>query len=87
MGEGQLEVPDATLTELNELDSAVAEAVDSGDSAVFARELSRLLDRVRAVGSPVPAETLLPSELILPAADSTLEEVRSILGEEGLIPG
>ena len=28
-----------------------------------------------------------PSELILPGADATLDEVRELLSDEGLIPG
>jgi hypothetical protein len=48
-----------------------------------------LLDRIRTAGTPVPDEELEDSDLILPAGDSTLEEVQQLLSEseEGLIPG
>jgi hypothetical protein len=48
-----------------------------------------LLDRIRTTGTRVPDEELADSDLILPAADSTLEEVQQLLSEseEGLIPG
>jgi hypothetical protein len=48
-----------------------------------------LLDRIRTAGTRVPDEELADSDLILPAADSTLEEVEQLLSEseEGLIPG
>jgi hypothetical protein len=42
---------------------------------------------VREVGERLPDDYLGPSELVLPATDSTLEEVRALLGDEGLIPG
>jgi hypothetical protein len=46
-----------------------------------------LLDQVRALGSPVPPDTLEPSDLILPSPDSSMDEVRKLLTDDGLIPG
>ena len=87
MAEGQFVLPEQELDELNELDAALQDAVDAGDEQRFAIALAALLDRVRAAGSPQADEVLAPSELVLPAADSTLDEVRAMLGDEGLIPG
>ncbi|HVW31597.1 MAG TPA: hypothetical protein VHL53_03565 [Acidimicrobiia bacterium] len=87
LGEGQLEVEAESLHELNELDEALINAVDKGDEALFRSCLSNLVNRVRQVGRPVPADHLGPSEFILPGEDATLEEVRGLLSEEGLIPG
>ncbi|MGH8890794.1 MAG: PspA-associated protein PspAA, partial [Acidothermaceae bacterium] len=49
--------------------------------------LAELLALVREAGTRVADDYLGPSELVLPAAESTLEEVRALLGDEGLIPG
>ena len=87
LGEGQLQVDDAHLTELNVLDDALIDAVDAGDEQHFALALGRLLDRVRAGGTPVPADSLVGSDVVRPAADLTVAEVRALLGDEGLIPG
>ena len=87
MGEGQLEVPDDRLDELNELDDALADAISSGDETRSRRDLATLLDRVRLVATPVADDALAVSDLILPGPDSSLDEVRALLGEEGLIPG
>jgi hypothetical protein len=87
LGEGQLEVPDSAADELNELDQAVGSAVDQGDEAAFGLALAALLARVREVGSPVKADDLRPSELILPQSDATMADVRKLLTDEGLIPG
>ena len=48
-----------------------------------------LRHQTRTAGTRVPDEELEDSDLILPAADSTLEEVQQLLSEseEGLIPG
>ena len=87
MGEGQLQVDDSAVDELNALDEQLDAAVQRGDEEAFRAALSALLDRVRAVGSPLPAESLQSSDLILPRADATMDEVRELLAGEGLIPG
>jgi hypothetical protein len=86
-GEGQFEVPDEHLGELNRLDDDLAKAVDAGDEAQFKTALEALLASVRTVGRELPADFIGPSELVLPSPDSTIEEVREVLGDEGLIPG
>jgi hypothetical protein len=61
--------------------------VNSGDEAAFRSSLAALLDRVRALGTPLAADSLEPSDSILPRADADLDEVRSMLTGEGYIPG
>ena len=87
LGEGQLSVDDGDLDGLNALDSELIAAVDSGDADGFSRALSSLLDKVRQVGKPLPDDEIVPSDLVLPSADASLDEVRELLGDEGLIPG
>ena len=87
LGEGQHELADRHEAELNRLDDAVAEAVNAGNESAFERSLVALLQRVRALGSPLPDDTLVPSDAILPGEGSSLAEVRALLGEQGLIPG
>jgi len=87
MGEGQFQLQDEHLVELNELDDALTDAVNAGDEPRFTQSLTDLLGRTRSLGTPVTDEYLGGSDLILPDAGSTLTEVRALLGEEGLIPG
>jgi hypothetical protein len=87
LGEGQFEVADAQLERLNELDAAVEAEVDRGNEEAFTAKLAELLDGVRAVGAPLADDSLEDSDLILPPADATLEEVREMLSDDGLIPG
>jgi hypothetical protein len=87
LGEGQLEVDDSASAELNSLDAALEKAVNSGDEPTFHAALLALLDRVRALGTPLAADVLEPSELILPRAEAGLEEVRGMMTDEGAIPG
>ncbi|MDP9224250.1 MAG: hypothetical protein M3P18_10410 [Actinomycetota bacterium] len=87
LGEGQLEVDDGRLAELNQLDDELLSSLEQGDEADFHQRLDRLLEAVRSDSSPVAEDHLAPSELILPRSNATLEEVRSLLGDDGLIPG
>jgi len=84
LGEGQFDVAGEHLDELNLLDSQLQSA---GDRDAFSAALQALGDAVRRHGAPVPADALVASELVLPAQDASLEEVRSLLAGEGLIPG
>ena len=87
LGEGQLEVADDELERLNELDAAVESAVEAGDTDAFATALTALLDGVRRAGQPLAADSLEDSDLILPPSDATIDEVRELLSDDGLIPG
>jgi len=87
LGEGQYDVPDDAIDGLNELDSRLEAAVESGDEAEFAAALGSLLEGVRGVGHAHALDSLDESDLILPGADATIAEVRELLQEDGLIPG
>jgi hypothetical protein len=87
LGEGQRELPDSALPELNELDTALMQACHSGEHDGFATALTALLSRVRELGTAVDDDYLGPSELVLPSADASLAEVSELLSEDGLIPG
>ena len=87
LGEGQVTVEEADLESLNALDQDLVAAVDSGDADGFTHALSSLLAKVRQVGKPLPDAEIVPSDLVLPSADASLDEVRELLGDEGLIPG
>ncbi len=87
MGEGQLSVDESAVSELNLLDDKLDAALSGDDEGAFRAALEALLAQVRAVGSPLPADQLSTSDLILPPAGATMEEVRELMSEEGLIPG
>ncbi|MEV5309040.1 hypothetical protein [Streptomyces sp. NPDC052610] len=86
MGEGQVELADSHFAELNKLDDDLLAEMEQGDGPGFRRTLSALLARVRELGTPLPDDSLEPSELILPSPEATLDEVREMLAEDGLIP-
>jgi len=87
LGEGQYDVADEALDRLNQYDAAVEAAVEADDAKAFTAALTKLLDGVRTVGVPHEVDSLDESDLILPPADASIDEVRALLSDDGLIPG
>ncbi|MGX1474022.1 UNVERIFIED_CONTAM: hypothetical protein RKD50_002830 [Streptomyces canus] len=87
MGEGQVRLAESHLADLSKLDDELLAEMENGDGPGFRRTLQALLTRVHELGEPLPDDSLEPSELILPSPDATLEEVRDLLSDDGLIPG
>jgi hypothetical protein len=86
LGEGQWDLDEAHLEALNALDTSVEQSIEAGDEAAFARGLVALLDVVRQQGTRLEDDALEDSDLILPMSDASLEEVRALLTDEGLVP-
>jgi hypothetical protein len=87
LGEGQWDVADDQMEALNQLDARVEAAVEAGSESDLGAALSGLLDRVRTSGRPVPDDHIAVSDLVLPYVDATLDDVRDLLNDDGLIPG
>jgi hypothetical protein len=87
LGEGQFNVEDSAGAELGRLDAELATAVERDDEAVFSATLSGLVALVHKSGTLAPADSLEPSDLILPREGATMDEVRKLLTDEGLISG
>ena len=61
--------------------------MEACDRAGFSELLGRMLALVREHGRPVPVDELVESDLMLPAADLTLEEAQVLFVGEGILPG
>lgn len=90
LGEGQWTVEPEALDDLQVSDARVEEAVTAEDQDQLSEALAGLITHIKEVGVLVPDDILADSDLIIPDADSTLDEVRQFLEElgsdEGLIP-
>lgn len=86
LGEGQFRLPDAAAGTLNAIDERLEAAVAASDEAGFTTELAALVAAVRSHGAPLPEDELVGSDAVVPDPDTTLDEARSLLSEEGLIP-
>ena len=85
--EGQYEIGDDDVSELNELDNAAVDACDTGDEARFHSTYEKLLDFVRSRGRALAEDELEGSDVILPPPDVSVEEAAAEFSGEGLIPG
>ena len=87
MADGQYDVPEEALEDLNQLDDALESSVQQGDEIGFRGALAGLLSAVRDKGTRLPDDDLSPSDAIIPSEDATTDDVRALLTEEGVIPG
>ena len=85
--EGQYELPESEVEALNELDNQAVAACDQDDEREFDDTFQRLLDFVRTHGERVDEDRLEPSDVILPPADTSLDEAKADFTGDGLIPG
>ena len=85
LGEGQFEVPDSELDEINRLDRELEAALKTSEDN-FRQALDALLDKVRSVGVRPPDHEMEESQVILPFADASEDDIRDMLTEDGLVP-
>jgi hypothetical protein len=86
-GEGQFRLADDVADRLNQLDNDAVAAAEADDEARFTELFGQIIALIRAEGSPLPADELHPSDVIVPPADTSFEEARHEFTGDGLIPG
>jgi PspA-Associated protein len=86
MGEGQYRVDDSIRESLNELDDRASAAVEANDEAGVDKALDEMFELVKREGTPLGDDELLPSDVLIPPSDLTLEETKQLLTHEGFIP-
>lgn len=89
LGEGQFRIAEGAVADLTAIDESIEKAVSDGDQQAMTTALRQLRTEILDAGQPVDDDELADSDLILPGADATLDEVRQLLqdSDEGLIPG
>lgn len=80
--DGQYKVDKSTAKKLDQLDAKLDKALDRNDEAAFDKALAALVKMVHASGKRLEPSVITPSDLALPAATSTLAEVRELLSSE-----
>jgi hypothetical protein len=79
--DGQYEVDEKTARELSKYDSQLSSALEKEDGRAFDEALAALIKRVHESGKKLD-DDLRPSDLAVPAAGSTLAEVKKLLSSE-----
>ncbi|MFZ0668406.1 MAG: hypothetical protein WAM97_21835 [Acidimicrobiales bacterium] len=79
LGDRLYEVPESDLPEIEKLDSALDDALNSGDEEAFAEALAEIIAGVRDACAPLADDDERKSDLVVPHEGSTLQEVRDML--------
>ena len=89
LGVGQYTLDDADIAEVEKADDAVEAAIAAHDGDAFTAALNGLVDTIQRTGEPVADDQFMPSDVIVPDRDTTLEDAAAYHDEdgEGLIPG
>ena len=87
LGEGQYRLPDADVPDVDAIDDRLTAAIERGDQAGFVADFTALVTYVRTHGEPAAPEHLGASDLVLPPGDAGFDEVRTMLRDDGLVPG
>lgn len=79
--DGQYEIGESQQDAVFSLDVALDAALTSGNDEKFNVALGAIIEAVHA-GRSLGSEQILPADLVLPHAGSTLQEVRILLDSE-----
>jgi hypothetical protein len=84
-GIGQYELDDDGVRKLDELDTALTNALNAGQEDEFHRALAATIEFVCGTGKSLSDDRVVPSDVIVPPEDVTLEEAQSFFTDEGLM--
>jgi hypothetical protein len=79
MEDDQYRLDDQESAAFEQQDQALLAAVQAGDQAAFLTTLTDLLNFVREKGAKVPYTEIVPSDVVVPAEDMTLDEAKTLL--------
>ena len=79
MTEDQYRLDDSHMAEVQRLDKTLDDAEERGDDAAFTATLQVLTAYVRQHGEVVAMDEVVASDLIIPAADMSLQEAKERL--------
>jgi hypothetical protein len=85
--EGQYQLADEAAERLNKLDNDAVAAAEAEDEPRFLELFARIIELIRTEGTPLDADELHGSDVIVPPPDTSYEEARVDFTGEGLIPG
>ncbi len=85
--EGQYRLADDVAERLNALDNDAVAAAEAGDEARFTELFAQIISVIRTEGTPLDADELHGSDVIVPPPDTSYEDARHEFTGEGLIPG
>ena len=90
IGLGQFAIDNEELNKINEMDNQIVKLLEeegNNESIVFEfkKQLKVLVKDVQEKGIEIASNEILPSDIVIPNEDITLEEARTIFKGEGAI--
>jgi phage shock protein A len=86
-GRGQYRLAQPEVDELHRLDNQLVAAVQSRNEQLVHQLLGQMIDLARTRGSVVLPNEVVPSDATLPPSTITIDEVRTLMHDDGLIEG
>jgi hypothetical protein len=83
LGDGQYQAPESLAGRLDGIDALIDTDLLAGDPGAFREHLAALIDLVRAEGTRLEEDVLAGSDIVIPPADITLDELRALIAGEG----
>ncbi len=87
LGEGQFRLDDDQVNKVNKIDNQIVDHVQKGNKVEFLQDLANLISTIKGLGEPVDPVEIIPSDIIIPPGDLSLEEARKVFCGDGLIKG
>jgi len=84
-GVGQFELHDDGVKKLEKLDGEMTNALHAGNVDEFHRALAGTIEFVCGAGTPLAADRVVPSDVIVPPEDISLEEAQAFFTDENLM--
>jgi len=81
--EGQYRLPGSATERLHALDQALVADLGQLTEEAFQQRYAAMVELVRQEGTRIPDAEIHESDLILPSADTTLEEARALFEPTG----
>ncbi|MDK2820327.1 MAG: hypothetical protein PWP31_292 [Clostridia bacterium] len=79
--EGQYKVEGQALTDLDNLDDKLLDALACGNKEEYENSFREVLSLIRGRGTKIPDTELVESDLILPAPDTNFDEAKTLFDE------
>jgi hypothetical protein len=84
-GTGQFDLENEAVDRLHQLDAELTKVMDARDETRFHEVLSSIINLVQNEGEPLSHDTVVPSDVIVPPEDITLDEAHGFFTDEGLL--
>lgn len=84
-GDRQYQITATTIAQIDALDGQLVAAVQARDEVVVHGLLVQIATLIQTEGTPLSSDHLAASDLVLPALDAHLDDVRELLHEDGLM--